>query len=136
MVAHDIRDPIAVLINLMELMEEEMQSCGENHAEIIHEMGQQIQNTFILVEGLLEWFHSQRGGMVFNPVIRDLAHTVQTNVRLMQVRSVSKNIKILSDIPDNLYVFSDKEMLDLIIRNLLTNAIKCRRKAAWSLPGG
>ncbi|MCD9025031.1 sensor histidine kinase [Cohnella silvisoli] len=123
-VAHDIRDPLAVLINLMELMEEEMQTCGESHDEIVHEMGQQIQNTFVLVEGLLEWFHSQRGGMVFNPVIRDLAHTVQTNVRLMQVRSVSKNIKIISDIPDNLYVFADKEMLDLIIRNLLSNAIK------------
>lgn len=123
-VAHDIRDPLAVLISLMELMEEEMQACGESHDEIVHEMSQQIQNTFTLVEGLLEWFHSQRGGMVFNPVIRDLFHTVQTNVRLMQVRSASKNIKIISDIPDNLYVFADKEMLDLIIRNLLSNAIK------------
>lgn len=123
-VAHDIRDPLAVLINLMELMEEEMQTCGESHDEIVHEMGQQIQNTFILVEGLLEWFQSQRGGMVFNPVIRDLAHSVQTNMRMMHVRSAGKNIKIISDIPDNLYVFADKEMLDLIIRNLLSNAIK------------
>jgi signal transduction histidine kinase len=123
-VAHDIRDPLAVLINLMELMEEEMQTCEESHEEIVHEMNQQIQNTFTLVESLLDWFQSQRGGMVFNPVIRDLAHTVQTNVLLMQVRSDSKNIKIISDIPDNLYVFADKEMLDLIIRNLLSNAIK------------
>jgi signal transduction histidine kinase len=123
-VAHDIRDPLAVLVNLMELMEEEMQACGESHDEIVHEMGHQIQNTFTLVESLLEWFQSQRSGMVFNPVIRDLAHTVQTNVRLMQVRSARKNIKILSNIPDNLYVFADKEMLDLIIRNLLSNAIK------------
>jgi PAS domain S-box-containing protein len=123
-VAHDIRDPLAVLINLMELMEEEMQTCGESHDEIVHEMGQQIQNTFTLVESLLDWFQSQRGGMVFNPVIRDLAHVVQTNMRLMQVRSVSKNIKIISEISDNIYVFADKEMLDLIIRNLLSNAIK------------
>jgi PAS domain S-box-containing protein len=123
-VAHDIRDPLAVLINLMELMEEEMQTCEESHEEIVHEMSQQIQNTFTLVESLLDWFQSQRGGMVFNPVIRDLAYTVQTNVRLMQVRSASKNIKIISYIPDNLYVFADKEMLDLIIRNLLSNAIK------------
>lgn len=123
-VAHDIRDPLAVLINLMELMEEEMQTCGGSHAEIVDEMGQQIQNTFTLVESLLEWFQSQRGGMVFHPVIRDLSHTVQTNTRLMQVRSVGKNITILSEISDDLYVFADKEMLDLIIRNLLSNAIK------------
>ncbi|MFX3631738.1 MAG: histidine kinase N-terminal 7TM domain-containing protein [Candidatus Pristimantibacillus sp.] len=123
-VAHDIRDPLAVLINLMELMEEEVQACGESHDEIVHEMRQQIQNTFTLVESLLEWFQSQKGGMVFNPVIRDLAQTVQKNVQLMQVRSVSKNIEIISYIPDNLYVYADKEMLDLIIRNLLSNAIK------------
>lgn len=123
-VAHDIRDPLAVLINLMELMEEEVQACGESHDEIVHEMGQQIQNTFTLVESLLEWFQSQKGGMVFNPVIRDLAQTVQKNIQLMQVRSVSKNIEIISYIPDNLYVYADKEMLDLIIRNLLSNAIK------------
>jgi PAS domain S-box-containing protein len=123
-VAHDIRDPLAVLINLMELMEEEMLTCEESHEEIVHEMSQQIQNTFTLVESLLEWFQSQRGGMVFNPVIRDLDQVVKMNIRLMQVRSVSKNIKIISDIPDNLYVFADKEMLDLIIRNLLSNAIK------------
>ncbi|OAB41585.1 hypothetical protein PMSD_00260 [Paenibacillus macquariensis subsp. defensor] len=123
-VAHDIRDPLAVLINLMELMEEEMQTCSESHDEIVHEMGHQIQNTFTLVESLLEWFHSQRGGMVFNPVIRDLALTVQTNVRLLQVRSAGKNINIISEISDSLYVFADKEMLDLIIRNLLSNAIK------------
>jgi signal transduction histidine kinase len=123
-IAHDIRDPLAVLINLMELMEEEMQTCEESHEEIVHEMSQQIQNTFTLVESLLDWFQSQRGGMVFNPVIRDLARTVKTNVRLMQVRSGSKNIIIISDIPDSLYVFADKEMLDLIIRNLLSNAIK------------
>jgi hypothetical protein len=42
--------------------------------------------------------------MVFNPVIRDLAHVVQTNMQLMQVRSVGKNIKIISEISDNLQI--------------------------------
>jgi K+-sensing histidine kinase KdpD len=68
-VAHDIRDPLAVLVNLMELLEEEMQTCAESHDEIVHETGQQIQNTFTLV-----------------------------------VRSVGKNIKIISEISDNLQI--------------------------------
>ncbi|MBW7453881.1 histidine kinase N-terminal 7TM domain-containing protein [Paenibacillus sepulcri] len=123
-VAHDIRDPLAVLLNLMQLMEEEMQDCGESHEEIVHEMGQQIQKTFTLVESLLEWFQSQRGGMVFNPAVRDLARTVQMSVRFLQVRSEGKSIRILSEIPEETFVFADKEMLDLIIRNLLSNAIK------------
>jgi PAS domain S-box-containing protein len=123
-VAHDIRDPLAVLVNLMELMEEEMQSSNENHDEIMHEMGQQIHNTFTLVESLLDWFRNQRGGMVFNPLVLDLSHAVQTNVRFLKVRSEGKRIEIISNIPNSLFVYADKEMLDLIIRNLLSNAIK------------
>jgi signal transduction histidine kinase len=129
-VAHDIRDPLAVLVNLMELMEDEMQACGENHDEVVHEMGQQIQNTFTLVESLLEWFRSQRGGMVFSPVERDLAQTVQANVRLLLVRGEGKQIRMISEIPTGTFVYADKEMLDLIIRNLLSNAIK------FTNPGG
>ncbi|CAM4370655.1 signal transduction histidine kinase [Paenibacillus endophyticus] len=123
-VAHDIRDPLAVLINLMELIEEEMQDQGESHDELLNEMGQQIKNTFDLVESLLDWFRSQRGGMVFRPVERDLLHAIQSNMRLLSVRSEAKRIHIYTDIPKGVFVYADKEMLDLIIRNLLSNAIK------------
>ncbi|OPH53466.1 hypothetical protein BC351_06270 [Paenibacillus ferrarius] len=123
-VAHDIRDPLAVLVNLMELMEEEMQTYGEDQQEIVNEMGQQIHNTFTLVESLLEWFRSQSGGMIFKPVERDLAQTIQINIRLLLVRIENKQIHIISEIPKDTFVYADKEMLDLIVRNLLSNAIK------------
>lgn len=123
-VAHDIRDPLAVLINLMELMEDELQGYGGEHEEIVHEMGQQIENTFALVESLLEWFRSQREGMVFNPVERDIYHTVQVCIRLLAVRCESKKIQLISEIPKDTFVLADKEMLDLIVRNLLSNAVK------------
>ncbi|NQX61692.1 histidine kinase N-terminal 7TM domain-containing protein [Paenibacillus qinlingensis] len=123
-VAHDIRDPLAVLINLVEIMEDDLQDVEGDYEEIVFEMSQQIQNTFTLVESLLDWFRSQRGGMIFNPVERDLAHTVQTNLRMMQIRSESKQLVMINDIPMDTFVYADKEMLELIIRNLLSNAIK------------
>ncbi|WP_310831416.1 sensor histidine kinase [Paenibacillus pedocola] len=123
-VAHDIRDPIAVLVNLMELLEEEMQELGESRTEVVDEMGQQIRNTFALVESLLEFFHTQTGGLLLQPLERDLALSVEWNLRLLSVRSGSKQIRLISEIPEGTYVYADKEMLDLIIRNLLTNAIK------------
>ncbi|WP_054943837.1 histidine kinase N-terminal 7TM domain-containing protein [Paenibacillus ihuae] len=123
-VAHDIRDPIAVLVNLMELLEEEMQEHGESRTEVVEEMGQQISNTFALVESLLEFFHTQTGGLLLQPLESDLALSVEWNLRLLSVRSGSKQIRLISEIPEGTYVYADKEMLDLIIRNLLTNAIK------------
>ncbi|CAN7177315.1 histidine kinase N-terminal 7TM domain-containing protein [Paenibacillus sp. LjRoot56] len=123
-VAHDIRDPLAVLINLVEIMEDDLRDVEGDYEEIVLEMSQQIQNTFTLVESLLDWFRSQRGGMIFNPVERDLAQTIQTNLRMMKVRSESKQLEMINEIPMDTYVYADKEMLDLIIRNLLSNAIK------------
>ncbi|MHA7965826.1 sensor histidine kinase [Paenibacillus sp. CAU 1782] len=128
-VAHDIRDPLAVLVNLMELVEEDMQEAElikrkGSHQELVEEMGEQINNTFLLVESLLEWFHTQRGGMLFNPVVRDLGNVVQHTMNMMKVKLNSKQISVNSTIAENVYVYADKDMLDLIIRNLVSNAVK------------
>jgi PAS domain S-box-containing protein len=123
-VAHDIRDPLSLLIGLMEALKDELETCEEKHGEIVHEMEQQIQNTFALVESLLDWFRSQRGGMMFNPMVWDLSQAVASNMQLLKIRSEGKRIQVISDIPVGTLVYADKEMLDLIIRNLLSNAIK------------
>jgi PAS domain S-box-containing protein len=123
-IAHDIRDPLAVLVNLMELLRDEIQYCDKSHEEIANEMEQQIENTLTLAESLLEWFRSQGGGMKFNPGVWNLSQTVQNNTQLLQVLSDGKRIHMISDIPKSTLVYADKEMLDLIIRNLLSNAIK------------
>jgi signal transduction histidine kinase len=123
-VAHDIRDPLAVLTSLMELMRDEIKICGQDHEEVVHEMGQQIHNTFTLVESLLDWFRSQSGGMMFTPVVWNLSQAIQSNIHLLKVRSDNKRIHLVSEIASDTFVYADKEMLDLIIRNLLSNAIK------------
>jgi signal transduction histidine kinase len=62
--------------------------------------------------------------MIFDPMERDLANTVQASLRLLSLRSHTKQIRLISEIPEGTYVYADKEMLDLIIRNLMSNAIK------------
>ncbi|MEK3884794.1 histidine kinase N-terminal 7TM domain-containing protein [Paenibacillus sp. PL2-23] len=123
-VAHDIRNPLAVLVNLMELMEDELRECGERHSGMAQEMSRQIHHTFILVEGLLDWFHSQKGGMLLHPHEVNLAAVVEASMALLGVRSEAKGIGVVSQIPEDMRLLCDPEMLAFIIRNLLTNAIK------------
>nr|WP_249315802.1 histidine kinase N-terminal 7TM domain-containing protein [Bacillus sp. FJAT-49711] len=123
-IAHDIRDPLTILVSLMEILKDEMRDCGNKHDEITFEMEKQIQNTFTLVESLLDWFRSQKGGMIYNPVIWNISQAVKKNVGLFRIQSERKRISITSDIHNDMIVYADKEMLDLIIRNLLSNAIK------------
>lgn len=123
-VAHDIRDPLSLLMNLMEILRDDLQECKEKHDEIAHEMEQQIQNAFSLVETLLDWFRSQKGGMLFNPVTWNLSQAIKRNADLLYLQSKRKQITVISEISSDLIVYADKEILDLIIRNILSNAIK------------
>ncbi|MFF2911607.1 histidine kinase N-terminal 7TM domain-containing protein [Paenibacillus sp. NPDC057934] len=123
-VAHDIRDPLAILLNLMEIMEEELPARGEGHEEIVHEMGQQLRKTLTLAENLLGWFGKHQGGMILSPDAHDLFDAVQMSLHLLQVRSEGKGIVMVSEVPPNTWVYVDKEMLNLIVRNLLSNAVK------------
>lgn len=123
-VAHDIRDPLSILINLMEILKEDLKRLGENQDEVVVEMDKQIQSTFSLVENLLDWFRSQKGGMVFNPVVWNLSRTIERTIGLLQPKIELKSIKVISNIAKETSVYADKEMLELIIRNLLSNALK------------
>ncbi|AOZ93136.1 sensor histidine kinase [Paenibacillus crassostreae] len=123
-VAHDIRDPLAVLVNLTEILDEEMKTVGSENIEIFQEVSGQVRNTYTLVENLLDWFRSQSGKIMFNPLVWDLSSIVQQFIHSITIRSEIKEIKITFKIDDEIQVFADKEILNLILRNLLSNAIK------------
>ena len=126
-VAHDLRDPLAVLVSLSELLDEESAERGGSR-EVADEMGRQIRNTFALVESLLDWLRSQGGGMAFHPAKRDLNRTVDRHFELLLHRSRGKVLTMLSTVRPDTFVYADKEMLDLVLRNLLSNAIKFTSK--------
>jgi PAS domain S-box-containing protein len=123
-VAHDIRDPLAVLINLTELLEEELEVLGSEHSNVFQEVSEQVRNTYMLAENLLDWFRSQQGKIIFSPLVWDVSSIVQHAVQSIKIRLDVKKIQITTNVEDEIRVFADKEMLDLVLRNLLSNAIK------------
>ncbi|MDQ0877716.1 signal transduction histidine kinase [Paenibacillus sp. V4I3] len=124
LVAHDIRDPIALLVSLTELLGEELASTEDEHAELFRELQGQVQGTYHLVENLLDWYRSQKGKVVFRPLGWNLQQVVRQSLSLAGAKAVMKQIRMTERIDEKLTVSADKEMLDLILRNLLSNAIK------------
>lgn len=123
-VSHDIRDPLAVLVNLTELLEEEKPSLRPDSAEVVDAVRDQARNTYAMVENLLEWFRSQKGGMTLRPKAWDLAEIAGDTVHMLQVKSETKNIAVRLAITEGIRVYADREAIDLVLRNLLSNAIK------------
>jgi signal transduction histidine kinase len=124
MVAHDIRDPLAVLVNLTDLLRVELEATKSGHLNIFQEVGEQVRTTYLLIENLLDWFRSQTGKVIYNPLVWDLKSIVQQVIPSVKIRSELKKIEISSDLSDGTLVCADREMLELVLRNLLSNAVK------------
>ncbi|AJY74664.1 histidine kinase N-terminal 7TM domain-containing protein [Paenibacillus beijingensis] len=123
-VAHDIRDPLAVLINLTEFLEEGSFIFAGSREQLIREIGEQARNTFLLAESLLEWVRTQRDGMIVSPSNLELAREVEDTLALFRIRLGAKGVVIDNAIAKGTYILADKEMLGMALRNLLSNAVK------------
>jgi signal transduction histidine kinase/nitrogen regulatory protein PII-like uncharacterized protein len=124
-IAHDLRNPFNGILGISELLV----SSGDSftHKEItsmikmIHESS---QNAFDLLENLLEWSKANTGKIDFNPETFMLDKSVNEVVSLVENLSKQKNIVLNYQIAENLNVFADRNMINTILRNLITNAIK------------
>jgi len=129
-VSHDIRNPLATGVNLLEILEQEQSDTGKIDSEIIHALGEQIRNTYTIVENLMEWFRGQKEGIILHPEAILLSQIIEEANRLLVINLELKQISLHIDISDDIYVYADREALILVIRNLLSNAVK------YTLSGG
>jgi len=123
-VSHDIRDPLAVLLSLTEMLEEERPQMSADSAEVLDAVKVKANNTYVMVENLLEWVRCQKGGMTLLAQSTPLSLLVNEVAALLEGRSTAKNIAIRNEVPAHLEVYADREAVRLVLRNLLANAIK------------
>lgn len=129
-VSHDIRSPLALQFQLIELLENEIDAVHPDHREIVEKLGEQIRNTLGMTNNVLEWFRSQREDMALHPQPLALSEVVEDAFQLLQIHSRAKRIQVAHSIDAGIRVYADREALGLILRNLLSNAIK------FTGPGG
>lgn len=129
-VSHDIRSPLALQFQLIELLEEDRDRFDADHREIVEALGDQIRNTLGMTNNLLEWFRSQREDIALRPQQLKLSEVVEESCHLLHIKSEAKRISVNCAIDLGIHVHADRQVLGLIIRNLLTNAIK------FTGPGG
>ncbi|WP_165452481.1 sensor histidine kinase [Paenibacillus thalictri] len=129
-VSHDIRGPLALQYQLVELLEEERARFSPEHQEILAQLGSQIRNTLSMSTNVLEWFRSQREEMGLRPMSLNVADIMEECLHLLRIHAETKQVRLTHTVVDGLWVYADREAIGLIIRNLLSNAIK------FTEPGG
>jgi two-component system sensor histidine kinase/response regulator len=124
-IAHDLKNPIGTLNNLNNLLLETHNEMGsERRAAYIKTMIESTEGTYNLLENLLMWARSESGDLELRPEKLEVFDVVNNSVNLLKQSANQKNLKIRVEIEENLLLFADHNMIDTIIRNLVSNAIK------------
>lgn len=124
-IAHDLKSPFSSIIGLSEILKNDIRQLDittiEQYVKIINYTS---NNTFQLLENLLDWALIQRSHMEFRPETIVVNHIVNDILALTAPKADSKRIRLLNLIPENLVIKADENMVRTIFRNLISNAVK------------
>jgi PAS domain S-box-containing protein len=124
-IAHDLRNPIASLLGLSEIMATGNSKLSvAQYLQLSKAIYKTADSTYHLLENLLEWSRLQRGSMPLcleNIVLKEFFYDIDESAIEMARK---KEIKLTFDFYPGLVVTADSNMLHSIVRNLITNAIK------------
>ncbi|MCX6281122.1 MAG: ATP-binding protein [Bacteroidetes bacterium] len=130
-IAHDLRSPISTLISLSEVLRTDMDLLEPlQQKEILESLHDLSRNYLKLLDNLLQWSRVQSGRMVPEPTGFDLAETIRDVLGFYQPYALDKQIRLVERNISSVNVFADKNMIRVVLRNLISNAIK------FTQPGG
>jgi signal transduction histidine kinase len=124
-IAHDLRGPFNGFLGLTEIMENDLDTMTRDDIKFAAgNMRSSATNLKRLLENLLEWSRMEQGLIPFNPQNNNLLDIVNECVATLQAAADKKEIQTLFDIPEVCNVFADTNLLQAVIRNILSNAVK------------
>jgi PAS domain S-box-containing protein len=124
-IAHDLRSPFNGLLGFTTMLSEDLPDLNMEQIQTIADLlKKSATNAYNLVVNLLEWSQMQRGITVFNPEQFYLILKIKEILQALLEQAHKKGIQINSQIPENLVIFADLNMISSTIRNLVSNAIK------------
>ena len=128
-IAHDLRNPLGALRELPQIIVENIETYTRDELlRLILLQRDAAKNLFALLENLLTWSRIQRGMIEFNPQQISLENVIARNIALMQSQAEQKQITLTNLVQENIPILADYNMIDTVIRNLMSNALKFTRE--------
>lgn len=124
-IAHDLRSPFQGLLGVSKILTEEFESLSQEEVKyFIFTLNDALQNQYKFLDDLLSWSRIQSNRMVFNPQKLNLSLQLEDIIMLLYHNIKNKKISIHNKVDANLLIYADENMLALLLRNLISNAIK------------
>jgi len=124
-IAHDLKSPFNALIGISELLSNDYHELEPDEIKLyiqtLHKLSSQTYN---LLEHLIAWARAQNSCIETSCSRINVRPIIAENIALFEIIAKEKNIELKFEDHNDLFVVADPDMVNTIIRNLLSNALK------------
>jgi signal transduction histidine kinase len=131
-IAHDLKNPFNGMLGLSEILLESLQHKDTEHLEdIARQLYLSSKQGYKLLLNLLDWSRIQTGKLEVDLRPLNLRKVLEEALSSAQTTALSKNITLEFECPEELMVESDANILQTVIRNLVSNSLKFTHRSGF-----
>ena len=124
-IAHDLKNPFQAIFGFSELLLRNYDDFdAPQKMDLLGMIKTSSESAYNLLENLLQWARTQTDRIKYNPAQIDIGELIEQNITLGQGSAENKHISLVYELKCTSKAFADKNMINLVLRNLISNAIK------------
>lgn len=124
-ISHDLRSPFTTLLGFAQMLDDQFEQMPPDKSKrFIQRIRGAAERQYALLENLLTWARFQRGALAYTPEPLPLKELIEEIEILFADKAEHKQIALLAQIPPDLMVYADAAMVNVVLRNIVSNALK------------
>jgi len=124
-IAHDLKNPFNTILGFSKLLFNEYHNFSDDEKRtIIEGIKSSSENTFRLLENLLEWSRIQTNQIKINYIKFNLTQVIGEILNLFKIQAEQKKVRIITSLTNPSVIVADANIIRTILRNIISNAIK------------
>ena len=125
LISHDLRSPFNSLLGFSEILATEYETLTRDEIkEYLNVIYDTSKNLYGMTNNLLQFSRFQMGRVDFSPADLDIKAMLNHSLKLLRGNTIKKRINVISSVPDGIKIYADEDMLNSILQNLISNAVK------------
>ena len=121
-IAHDLKSPVASLVQNSVLLDFDLEEDKRN--QLFTSFRELSSSALNLIDNLLYWGRSQGDQVNFSPESIDIIPVIEEVYAQHKEMAGQKSITLETAYEGGTTTFADKELIEIVLRNLVSNAIK------------
>lgn len=127
--SHDLRGPFDSILGFTEILRNELEELSKEEIKLyLESLYQSSRHIYNLLTNLLHYSKFQLGKTEFNPKKINLNIALEGIIAILSGNALKKDISLLNQVNQDVFVFADSDMLNSIFINLISNAIKFTKR--------